>query len=441
MARKGNGLLEWCQENGERGKRLSKEYTGITEDGQHIPINLISYGSGKKVKWKCSKCKQEWYSTVSNRTRKNHERGCPYCAGKIVTDKNSLETWCKSHGTQGAQILKEYTGETEDGTIIPISAISYGSSKQLKWCCSTCGEYWYTTVNNRTRGSKCTNCYATQTSFPEQFIYKALKQVIPETENRVKVLKNKYSQGLELNIGIPILHEHNGLHYKGLVIDYSEQYWYTYTGREYIDTLKEQECKAHGIRFLTISEIEYEHYYIEINEDNYITTYAQQYLHDNCTRLKEIVIIILQSLSIPSEKISQINFAKVEKQAYLASHGKLEYERSLVAQYPELLAEWNYELNSKLGIEPSQITPGSRSKAYFKCTNCFHSWQAAITKRVSSKTGCPNCGFNIFKAAKGQPQKLRPNPGVRGTGIKAQLNTALQELEDFAKQHKHLDKD
>ena len=43
-----------------------------------IPDNF-SYGSGKKVWWKCSKCNYEWEAIIYNRTR---GRGCPNCYKK-----------------------------------------------------------------------------------------------------------------------------------------------------------------------------------------------------------------------------------------------------------------------------------------------------------------------------------------------------------------------
>lgn len=70
-------LAEWCAEQGEYGRNLEKEYIGITENGRHYGINEISYGSKRKVKWKCQKG-HEYYAVVGNRT--TNRSGCLQCA-------------------------------------------------------------------------------------------------------------------------------------------------------------------------------------------------------------------------------------------------------------------------------------------------------------------------------------------------------------------------
>ena len=48
-------LKQWCEENGEYGKGLASEYVGTTERGGHYDMTEITYGSKKKVLWRCSK--------------------------------------------------------------------------------------------------------------------------------------------------------------------------------------------------------------------------------------------------------------------------------------------------------------------------------------------------------------------------------------------------
>jgi hypothetical protein len=76
-------LDEWCKYNGIQGAILQSQYTGISIDGNNVPINKITYGSDKKMLWehKTSSGKlHQWYSTVSNRT--HHNTNCPYCNNK-----------------------------------------------------------------------------------------------------------------------------------------------------------------------------------------------------------------------------------------------------------------------------------------------------------------------------------------------------------------------
>lgn len=72
-----NDLESRCLNNGDFGKQLLSEWTGIREDGKHFNIDKVTRGSHRKFKWKCSKG-HEWLTTISNRTSLKH--GCPYCS-------------------------------------------------------------------------------------------------------------------------------------------------------------------------------------------------------------------------------------------------------------------------------------------------------------------------------------------------------------------------
>lgn len=54
-----------------------------------------------------------------------------------------------------------------------------------------------------------------------------------------------------------------------------------------------------------------------------------------------------------------------------------------------LMAEWDYEKNSILGLDPTTLRPGSNKKAWWKC-NLGHSWKTTIGNRVRGSQ-CPWC--------------------------------------------------
>ena len=68
----------------------------------------------------------------------------------------------------------------------------------------------------------------------------------------------------------------------------------------------------------------------------------------------------------------------------------LEGYNDLKSQYPELMKEWDYEKNNKLGIFPEKITFVNHSKVWWKCSK-GHSWPAFVNVRTLQKTGCPKC--------------------------------------------------
>ena len=71
------------------------------------------------------------------------------------------------------------------------------------------------------------------------------------------------------------------------------------------------------------------------------------------------------------------------------SNNKVSIENSLFTLKPELVQEWDLELNGEL--TPKDVTPGSKKKVYWRCKkNKEHSWRAAIFSRVHGR-GCPYC--------------------------------------------------
>ena len=65
-------------------------------------------------------------------------------------------------------------------------------------------------------------------------------------------------------------------------------------------------------------------------------------------------------------------------------------ENNLEALYPEILNEWDYELNNELN--PGDFTPHNNKKVWWRCSkNKNHKWQATINNRTKNKSGCPHC--------------------------------------------------
>lgn len=58
--------------------------------------------------------------------------------------------------------------------------------------------------------------------------------------------------------------------------------------------------------------------------------------------------------------------------------------------FPEIESEWDYEKNGKL--LPENITFGSRTKVFWLCRECGHSWQATPNDRADGH-GCPVCAI------------------------------------------------
>ena len=65
-------------------------------------------------------------------------------------------------------------------------------------------------------------------------------------------------------------------------------------------------------------------------------------------------------------------------------------EKQYVSDNAQLMAEWNWEKNNELGLDPNKLTCGSGRKVWWEC-NFGHEWLTTIEKRAKEKTGCPYC--------------------------------------------------
>lgn len=65
-------------------------------------------------------------------------------------------------------------------------------------------------------------------------------------------------------------------------------------------------------------------------------------------------------------------------------------EKQYIADNAKLLAEWDMDENTRLGLDPAKTLYGSNKKAWWRCTK-GHKWMAVISSRAMLGTGCPYC--------------------------------------------------
>ena len=70
-----------------------------------------------------------------------------------------------------------------------------------------------------------------------------------------------------------------------------------------------------------------------------------------------------------------------------------EEEKSFVNDNPELLKDWDYDLNKNMN--PKSLTKGCGIKINWKCHICGYKWKAKIPDRLKG-AGCPCCNKNVL---------------------------------------------
>lgn len=157
-----------------------------------------------------------------------------------------------------------------------------------------------TSISSRTyKRTGCPFCNKRGTSYPEQFLYRSLKQLYPQTINR-----GRY-QGYEYDIAIPE---------ERLCIEYSPTYWHD--SKVERDEEKLNLCEKHGVRFIYIRE-DYKDKYEHCFEEDYICYKASNNKEEHNKQLTEILQHVLNSLG---HDISEINIEQAQTEAFNFMH-------------------------------------------------------------------------------------------------------------------------
>lgn len=140
-------------------KEIVEKYWDYEEnDKLGIKPENFTYGSRKKVYWKCDLCKKRchlWTCVISDVFRLRRSNICPYCT---IPSKKICKH--KSFAFLNPELLKEWDYE-KNKNIDPYT-LSCGSSKKVWWKCKNnkkCNcHFWISNIKNRIKGSKCPFC-------------------------------------------------------------------------------------------------------------------------------------------------------------------------------------------------------------------------------------------------------------------------------------------
>ena len=117
-----------------------------TKNGELKPEN-ISFGSHKKVWWKCPVAvDHEWQANPNNRMKS----GCPCCSGQKVSQSNCLAIIYPE--------LAQQWHPTKNGDLTPFDVLSR-SGKKIWWKCSVADDHeWQASPAARSSGNGCACC-------------------------------------------------------------------------------------------------------------------------------------------------------------------------------------------------------------------------------------------------------------------------------------------
>ncbi len=428
---------------------MTKRYLSENEDlmkewdfeaNKDLNPNLLTYGSNKKVWWKCHICQGEWQATISDRTRKD-STGCPYCAGmKALKGFNDLETkypnvakqwhpikngyltpsdviggsgkkvwWICSKGHEyeqviekrvkhpdscpicsGQRVLKGYNDLenlypniakewhlTKNGDLVP-SQISKGSNKKHWWLCHKCGYEWQARVADRTRDNTGCPACANKVLFKG---YNDLATRFPEIAKEWHPTKN------------------NNLTPSDVVSGSGKKVWWLCSkGHEYQQSVLQktsirQGCPICANQKILIGYNDLAPTHPEIAKEWHPTKNGNLTPSDVIAGSKRKIWWICskgheyeQSL----DKRTQRDFSC----PYCSGHKALKGFNNFETVYPNIAKEWHPTKNENL--TPNDITAGRFKSVWWLCPKCGHEWQSSPNNRKKG-IGCPCCSERVPK--------------------------------------------
>ena len=348
-------LYEWCIEQNK--KEMLDEWDN---DKNTMTPRDITYGSTKNVYWKCSKG-HSWYVSPNKRTSKGGS-SCPVCLNKKVhTGYNDLLTL-------RPDIVAEW--DYEKNSISP-NDVTEHSNKSVYWLCSK-GHSYKAKINDRTKnkGTGCPVC-ANQRVLSG---YNDLETLYPELAkeyNRDNILSAYQIYGRSKH----------------------KVKWTCRKGHEYeatiIDRVAGNGCPYCAGRKVLYGFNDLETLFPEIAkewdyEKNKLTGINPQTVIAGSTR--EVWWRCNKGHSW-KRKIEVRTHLKTGC-PYCAGQRAVAGENDIATKFPELLKEWDYEMNGER--TPYNTMPGAGHEVHWICPK-GHKYIATPNARTSNKQGCPIC--------------------------------------------------
>lgn len=390
---------------------------------------LLSYGSSRKVWWKCKKCGNEWEATPRNRIKGG--TGCPQCSMKELGSRHN-EAIINKRGSlydNRPDLVKEWNYE-KNYPLTPRD-VSCGSSRKVWWICQK-GHEWETAIYNRTAGHGCIYCAGQKAIIGKNDIATINPELLKEWdyEKNVGINPGELMVGSNKKIwwkcplghswktsvakrtsgtGCPHCYSEYGtsfpeqaiLYYLSTVTNVESRkkfenqeidiylplfrIGFEYDGLYYHKTQKSKNKEKKKNLIIEKSGINL--YHIKESDRNYFDEYNKVIycLIDRDYLYLEDVLKCIEN--ILNTKIDNVDIKRDKVKIY-SQYIKSIKENNFSAIYPELLKEWDYENNK--GLFPEYFTVGSNKKVYWKCLDCNSTYLTTVSHKIEGN-GCPYC--------------------------------------------------
>lgn len=401
--------------------------------------NILTAGSSKIVRWKCSVCGHSWPASPNDRIL--HGNKCPVCSFNQLNQRRIQKVG--SFEDNYPERAKDWDFQ-KNGSLLP-SQVTAGSNVEVYWKCHVCSYRWKGKVCNHAKSKySCEKCairertlerygdkplIETHPHLAEEWDYKNNGELTPYnvTAHYYKKVNWVCHKGhhwpaivsvrVKQNSGCPqckkewstsfpeqalyfylkkFTSAHNMYLYKGkeidiylddkdwnIAIEYDGAYYHSTKNSEKREMKKNQLLADNGIRLIRVKESKYN----KVLNDIIYVKILKDYSH-----LKWVIQEILK-LCCKEQYIEQLDFnIERDRNLIFAQYIQTEKENSIVAKMPDVAKQWDYEKNGD--IKPEYILCTSAKRFYWKCEK-GHSWPAQVNSRFAGR-GCPYCAGKIL---------------------------------------------
>ena len=251
------------------------------------------------------------------------------------------------------------------------------SRLQAEFKCKTCNHKWIAYISNRIYQKQgCPHCCKIKISFPEKYIYYALRQINPNLQENYKISN---SQALEFDMYDPA---------SRLAIEFNGPYH----NKDSTDAEKLQLAINNNINLIRVWQYNNGKRLDLTDKNNYIIPASNSI--NNVPYLDIIINDICMQYGADYQKIDR---QLASNQAFLRTNKTPPLGESLLDLYPDICRDWDYSKNGV--IKPEMLKPGSGIKVWWKCLYCHKEWQAPISQRTAAnnslRAGCKTCNRKI----------------------------------------------
>jgi hypothetical protein len=352
------------------GKRLS-DYPEIaaqwhpTKNGDVTP-DLVVAGSHAKYFWKCDKGPDHiWEAVVGSRT--GGGVGCPCCAGRQVSETNSL-----------AKLYPDIASQwhpTKNGGVMPDQVVA-GSHKKYFWLCDKNPDhFWESSVTNRTtRGRSCPFCSGRQVSEAN-----SLAKLFPEVAAQWHPTKNGDVTPNQVGVG-----------------SHKKYFWLCAQGPDHVweSSVEKRTFRGQGCPFCSGRQVSETNSLAKL----YPEVAAQWHPTKNGEITPDQVVagsnkkyfwLCDKGLDHVWEATVVNRTTKVSG-CPSCSNRQASVDNSLAGLYPDIASQWHPTKNGD--VTPNKVVATSHAKYFWKCEKGpDHVWEARVDSRTSQGNGCPVC--------------------------------------------------